>query len=648
MNDKGVNGMISYKCKLLIAVVMLHISSMMMPVTVPSIFTDRLISHVYFQKGDESKLQNIQLRFNDAFQSAYNFINSTKAPCRTWKYKESCLYTTKTRQDCSYPDQTVISKDLQVVLQHQLQPSDWQNGIYIVPFILSNDNIVTSYQDLKGSITGNKGYAGVSHYKYDPDHNSQAWYSAQSGGADVYIAVYDHQWNLITNEASGSKPSPYQVDQYINNQWGNYYPNPVMSPVTSMSLEVTGPKILAADDGYIGNIFHIQAVDDPAQPTDITSQSEVFVVNQSARINIGALVIPKGTIVSPSVGASTFAAPTSSGASSQSGATSTQSGFQFVLKFATAGQSEQLPLSPVPTDNLKILNTALQSSAVTFTVQLSENSSNQYDVVVNAYSASGMILTQTFTNVANSNKQPIQAPDKLTNLSVIYQTNGMNAPQTKDFGVMQEFVVVSENDSRSSGTVLANKETLTALACGFIFEMGAGTGKTETDQYMTMIPVQSTPPTGSAQSYLDLVNTALGAGKNVVFKATLTKGAVNYTATMTAYSVDPPTANSPGTTSTPTPIFTQSMSPVVVTQMGVQGGNVAMSVNGTMTQENIMYQTSNMKQGLLIPNAPEYIFMPESSAYYTTLTGTPTGGGGGGGDETVGGGPSRRRRARRS
>ena len=298
-------------------------------VQLPPVIGQNMTCHYYLQKGQESQLLNLQL-------NAYTTTNSTVSG-QTYPYRYYYLMNS----DQNVP---LISRSIATALVN-LQPEDWQNGIYLVPYML----------DQKGSfITDFKQFAEGGH------------------GVYMYVAVYDHQFNLLAHDNVSSLPNS-------TIQWANGWPVSNNWLPGSYELEFTGVKPIAQEIAWPGSIFFIQFVDQVPQPTvGVPSQTSMYSLPGVGTVNIGAISLPKGKL----------------------------SKLEFRPTFGVAGYGK-LPLSTLSSTSMTAISSALGSGSVSIDVNLEQNSSKGYSVSMMAYQNgvalfdAPVALTQTGQSLLN-------------------------------------------------------------------------------------------------------------------------------------------------------------------------------------------------------------------------------------------------------
>ena len=504
----------------------IHLCADTGPTQFPPLIGQDMTCHYYLQKGQESQLLNIQL-------DAYGTTNATTSN-HGWR----SFFLMNSSQNVP-----LISRSIATALVN-LQAEDWQNGIYLVPYML----------DQKGSfVTDFKQFAEGGH------------------GVYMYMGVYDHQFNLLAHDNISSLPNS-------SVQWQNGWPVTMNWLPGSYDLKFTGVQPIAKEISWPGCIYFIQFVDQVPQPTvGVPHQTSMYSLPGVGTVNIGAISLPKGKL----------------------------SKLEFRPTFGVAGYGK-LPLSTLSSTSMTALSTALGSGSVSIDVNLEQNSSKGYNVTMMAYQNgvalfdAPVALTQTGQSLLNENGTMIPSSSAMTTLEVKYQTDGMNTEGSASLGGISKFVIVSTEDTISSGKMLAAGETLTQLDTGFVFRMGY-------TQYTAIIPV----PT----QYITNINTELTKGVDVAFSMSLEKGSTNYGVNMSAQAGGKQ-------------LFSHSVKDMPVVD-STTNKSATMPISATLVGENIGYQTSNMTKGELVPNSTTYSFMSNKNASIMDLSGiqAPTTGG---------------------
>lgn len=519
------------------------------------------IKNVYFKKGSEQNLMNIGFNVyvgitgtGNPNRSYYLMLNEAgtmyqvEHTSHPWYYFGGAHHWDTTSQ---HEQRSVVSTLIRRALL-DLTSQDWQNGIYFYPYMVdSNGAFIKSYS---------------------PDLTN-------STGAEVRLAIFDHEWNLILSgeqgedqDTSSYAPADDKISTPLAGNPQYAYPGNINFSPGSMSFMLLGGvgedkavQILHQDPISWGNVIFVQAVDNVPEPIlDASSQSTLYSLPASS-VNVGALSIPRGQMKQ----------------------------FTVSLDFGTAGIAA-LPIQ-VGSSNMNTLNTSLATGSIGFDISLVENSTNGYDATLTAYQGGKSIFSQPFKGLQNQIKETLKGTAVLSSVSLEYQTDGMGSSTTRSLGKVTQFVLVTTRDSASSGTMLADKETLTQLDAGFILSQGY-------DQYSVIVPVSS--------ANITLINNAIKNKQGEIAVTTkLSSGDTNYGVTVTA-------------TAGGNQLFTQSTPNIQFTNMSTKAkAALATSSDVQVIVENIGYQTTNMTKGMLVPNSSTYSFVPNTQSIVMDLSG---------------------------
>ena len=364
------------------------------------------------------------------------------------------------------------------------------------------------------------------------------------------------------------------------------------SPGT-MGLYVQGPTILHQDAFYLGNVFRVVKANGVAPGSPVITQSDLTLQKPDV-VDVGAVMFQKGTISSLSL----------------------------QLNFGSAGIANlNIDRS---TSNMATLQKDLTDDPITFSIVLNPNAQSGYDAIVTAYQKGESIFEQKHVNlVQQHSSNQISSSALLSDLQLTYQTDSMQNPISTNLGKVLKFVATQSGDTFLEGVALAGKEKIESLTYGIVFEATTGLG----GFYEALMQIST--------SDLALINAGLAKGQNVTASLNL----VGTNIEVQVVSDDQKTVNIKKT---------QSLDNANIVNAATMK-RASLPEARVVKAKNVGYKTSNMNQGVIVPNVAEYKFVSNISAVMTPMsteaapTGYddgPTGGGPTGGGPTGGGGGS--------